>query len=767
MIKLKEYQKQTVSEFERYVKRVREYKESDPYIAVFDAICRENNSNNYYNEQNLNAPFVCIKIPTGGGKTIVACHLLNSLYQEYLRSTNDTGIVMWLVPTDVIRKQTILALKCAHHPYRQTLDDFFSGNVKVYDFTEAKSIKKIDVQSNLCVIVATFSTFRIQNKDLRKAYEQNGSLMEHFQDRSMENMLRDDNGSVVESLVNVIRMNQPVVVIDEGHNAKSKLSYDMLKDFNPIFVFEYTATPRKESNVLVNVTGMQLQQENMVKIPIYLKNIAQWQATLRDGITKRDHLEKIAKKEKGEYIRPIALIQAEQEKPDRKKIYVEQIKKHLMSEHDIPPEHIAVETGTNKELQNVDLFSKRCDIRYIITVKALTEGWDNSFAYVLISVANIGAPVAVEQTLGRILRLPNQRKKHIDDLNYSYVYTSSNRFELSAKQIEKGLVQNGYSKQDFKLLEKKTHMESVYGRAISDYSIKLPCIAIKQETKTRRLDFHDDLLGSDFMLSDQDLPDSYVFQSNENKEIIYDLEKDDRFKHSVQTSLDTEYHEKDFDENVLLNWLDKKIRRIEYSQTDKREYLKKIIDHVLNEKKIHLSDISRRVLILREIINSQIDKLELEKAKQKFCTLEKSNQLLLDKIYYTPENTAKINDVSREPFKLHLFKKAGHMNNEELDLAIKIDALDNVKWWYRSIEKKDFFIQGWQKSRFYPDFIIKTNSGNYIIAEYKGENLLTNEDSSYKRALGLKWAELAGEKYHFFMVDKNTVEPVLSKIVKL
>ena len=766
MIELKQYQHQTISEFEDYLKRMRAFRENDAHITIFDQIQRQKQNEKLYNIQDVNSPFICIKIPTGGGKTLVACHLLNSLYQEYLRTKNEKGIVMWLVPTDAIRTQTLSTLNDSLHPYRQALNQFFSENILVYDFKESQSIKKTDIQNNLCIIVATFSAFRTTNKEGRKAYVQNGNLLEHFLDGSNENLIKDEDGNVIESLVNVIRMNNPVVILDEGHNAKTKLSYKMLKDFNPSFVLEYTATPRPQSNVLVNITGQQLKDEKMVKIPIYIHNIAGWEETMTRGIAKRNHLEKIAKKEKSEYIRPIVLIQAEQEKQNDKKIYVGQIKNHLVSEQGIDSEEIAIRTGTQNELRGIDLYSKKCKIRYIITVQALKEGWDNAFAYILISVANMASKVSVEQTIGRILRLSKQQEKKNQELNCSYVYTSSRIFEESARAVEKGLLQNGYSKKDFKRLTDKIQSKEIYERAICDDDIKIPCIAIKDK-KLRRLNFHDDLLGCDFKLNTQEVPNEYIFYFDENKTKKIDIKQGDELTNSVQTSLDIVYQNKNFDKIRLLNWLDKKIKRIEYSQMDKREYLKKIINHAIEKEKIPLFTLSINCYTLRDIINIQIDKLEHIQAKKKFLELEKSERLLMDEIQYCPEQTLEINNISEELFKLHLFDRAGVMNNEELYLTLKIDGLENIVWWYRNMEKKDFYIQGWQKFRFYPDFIIKTTSGKYVVVEYKGKNLLTNDDTKYKKKIAEKWVELAGDKYLFFLIDRDTIEQFMTDVEKL
>ena len=162
----------------------------------------------------------------------------------------------------------------------------------------------------------------------------------------------------------------------------------------------------------------------------------------------------------------------------------------------------------------------------------------------------------------------------------------------------------------------------------------------------------------------------------------------------------------------------------------------------LKQDNLSLSDLSINCYTFRDNINKHIDQLETGKAKESFQTLEKSDRLYMDKVYYWPEETMEMSDICEEPFNLHLFECAGHMNDEELDLALKIDGLSNIRWWYRNMEKSDFYIQGWQKSRFYPDLIIKTKSNKYVIVEYKGENLLTNDDTKYKKELGCKWAEL-------------------------
>ena len=97
------------------------------------------------------------------------------------------------------------------------------------------------------------------------------------------------------------------------------------------------------------------------------------------------------------------LIQAEnRDKPAN----VDAVKQYLIEDEKIAAERIAIATGDQRELDGIDLFDPACPIEVIITVQALKEGWDCSFAYVFCSTANISASRDVEQLLGRVLRMP-------------------------------------------------------------------------------------------------------------------------------------------------------------------------------------------------------------------------------------------------------------------------------------------------------------------------------------------------------------------------
>lgn len=119
---------------------------------------------------------------------------------------------------------------------------------------------------------------------------------------------------------------------------------------------------------------------------------------------------------------------------------------------------------------------------------------------------------------------------------------------------------------------------------------------------------------------------------------------------------------------------------------------------------------------------------------------------------------------TEEHFQKHLFEKAGYLNGEETELAFRLDSLENILWWFRSREKQDFYLQGWQPNRFYPDFIVKTKTGKYIVIEYKGEDRLSNEDSQYKDKLGKLWEKLNNNGDKFYMASKANSDEIIKAV---
>lgn len=403
-----------------------------------------------YHSNLKHAPEVCFKVPTGGGKTFLAANAVKPIFDSM--TVHQAKAVVWLVPSDAILAQTLAALKDPWHPYRQKLNEHFRSQVEVYSkqqMLDGQDFNPTAVLEQLSVFVLSYDSFRTSRKEGRKAYQQNGNLAQFAKFCRDPSILLADTDET--ALIQVIRYLNPVVIVDESHHAGSALSVEMLRNFNPCFVLDLTATPRKNSNIISFVDAAQLKKENMVKLPVIVYNRKSQADVYSDAINIRNRLETQAaadQRSSGRYIRPIVLFQAQSNIGANSTTY-QKIKDTLV-EAGIPEAQIAVKTADKDELKGVDLLSPDCPVRYIITVNALKEGWDCPFAYVLATVANRTSAVDVEQILGRVLRLPYTRKNESNVLNLSYVITSSADFHGTLERVVSGLNSAGFSSRDYR-----------------------------------------------------------------------------------------------------------------------------------------------------------------------------------------------------------------------------------------------------------------------------------------------------------------------------
>ena len=403
-------------------------------------------------------PHICAKVPTAGGKTFIAVNALDTVFSALAkRAPRRPKMVVWLVPSLTILDQTVKALGSPEHPYRKRLDQLFRHRVAVYekrDLLMGAGFSYDTAQEQLSIVAMSFDSLRARNKEDRKIFQENGNLASFLQPDQGDPsdwLLPEHDAS---ALINVIRRLRPVVVVDESHNAESQLSVEMLTNLNPDFILDLTATPRNNSNIISFVDALALKKQHMVKLPVIVANRSSKGEVIESALILRRQLEDLAKKEEaagGKHIRPIVLFQA-QPRTDDDNTTFEKIREKLI-ELKIPAEQIKIKTADINELKGVDLMSRDCPVRFIITVNALKEGWDCPFAYILASLADKTSAVDVEQILGRVLRMPHVQQHGHDLLNLSYVFTASNRFMDTLQSVVKGLNRAGFSDKDYRAID--------------------------------------------------------------------------------------------------------------------------------------------------------------------------------------------------------------------------------------------------------------------------------------------------------------------------
>lgn len=389
-------------------------------------------------------PYCCLRLPTGGGKTLLASHAVGVARDAYL--DRRFPVVLWLVTSTTIAEQTLGALKKPSHPYRQALETAFGGAVRVLSIDERRQLRPQDMEDAATVIVATVQAFRVNNVADRNVYRDDEELEPHFaQLAAGVDIARHDagprRGKAIASFANLLKLHRPLLIVDEAHNFTSTLSGETIQRIGPAAVVEFTATPVK-SNVIVSATAAELKAAEMIKLPIHLSQHTSWQGAIAHAVDNRAWLAGIAARDGGG-IRPIALYQAQPAR-DGAEATVEVVKRHLMEDCRIPEERIAVATGSQRELDGIDLFDPACPIEHVITVDALKEGWDCSFAYVFCSLANIRSGGAVEQLLGRVLRMPFARRRSSEELNRAYAHVSQRDTYAAAEGLRDRLIEMGF-----------------------------------------------------------------------------------------------------------------------------------------------------------------------------------------------------------------------------------------------------------------------------------------------------------------------------------
>ena len=452
---LKNYQQRVLDTVDDYL---RECRFSNP-AAAYEKIARRKDENgnleNRYSRDGYkvtegldDCPHVCLRVPTGGGKTYLAA--LSLRYAARFMET-ETPTVLWFTPSDAIRSQTVEMLNNPNHPCRQALNDDFGMMTQICDIENFANLRPQDFTDKASIIVSTAQMFRVNEtattpkgrmtRATRKIYATNEALEPHFAQllppEASPQLERDDNGEVKLSFANLLFLLRPVVVLDEAHGFVSDLSKKVLQRINPSCVIEWTATPREKSdgkmlhNVLASIGAEELHDEEMIKLPVRVTRHTDWEKAVNGAVNERKRLAQQAK-ESNDPVRPIILYKAQNKNAD---VPVARLKQHLIEVEGIAEKAIAIATGEIKEIAGINLLDSNCEIEHIITVEALKEGWDCPFAYILCSIDNVHSTTAIEQLLGRVLRMPFAKRRKHAALNCGYAHVPADSFVDAARSL--------------------------------------------------------------------------------------------------------------------------------------------------------------------------------------------------------------------------------------------------------------------------------------------------------------------------------------------
>ncbi|KAM3108253.1 DEAD/DEAH box helicase [Phormidesmis sp. 146-33] len=766
-------------------------------------------------------PNVVLKVPTGGGKTWIAVSSLSRVLGRFLEQ--NTGFVLWVVPTEAIYTQTLKHLRNREHPYRQALDRAAAGRVKILEKTDTLNAR--DVEANLCVMLLMLQSANRETQESLKMFQDRGDVHGFFppegeQQAHQAAIKKTPNLTayqglfpmVKDSLGNALRIIRPVVVLDEGHRAMSELAFKTLYSFNPCFVLELTATPQdiqpkggsnpregRYSNVLVEVTGKELDREGMIKMPLNLdpRQGSDWKATLNAALTRLNSIDADAKKlrsETGRYIRPIMLVQVERTGNDQREsghIHAEDVKEWLLTAG-FDEAEIAIKTAQQNDLrltENEDLLSPTNRVRAIITKQALQEGWDCPFAYVLCSLSASSNLKAMTQLVGRILRQPGAQKTGIEALDECHVITHYADTASVVAAIKSGLEQDGLGDlvlhvvQDDKAVAGKT-VRSIQRRpTFAKTEIYLPKVMKIEGGLARELDYEMDILSSidwrDFDPKEiaEGVPLNAQAAENQLQRIMLsddgeELFATERVAQNVEDLAFDPAHACRMISDIVVNpFVGRGIvgdmmvaLRGRGFDDGKMGQLSSLIVEELRKGLDAERNRRAEALFKAQVAASTIQfRLRLDGRNWRMpMTVQTTEQ----------ENGRQLVNRAGGPLEKSLFAPMyeNEFNGDERDVAVYLDGEKTLLWWHRNVARTQYGIQGWKKAKIYPDFIFaaqREGAGTRLTAlETKGDQL-DNLDTAYKRdalaflSLNFKWDDVTPVGALELVNEGETVEGTL------
>jgi len=733
-------------------------------------------------------PNFSLKIPTGGGKTFLAVKMIDLVNMVYRKKK--TGLVLWIVPTTQIYRQTIQSLKDRDHPYRQHLDIASGGRTVILEKTDRFS--PLDVKENLVVLMLMLPSANRQTKETLKVFKDNGGFQDFFpaedeiekQEKVLQNIPNLDTypqekgfwgKQIKTSLGNTLRTLSPIIILDEGHKAYSEGAQDTLRGFNPCMIIELSATPSKKSNILVDISGRELHREEMIKLDLHVINKVSpdWKDALLAGVNKRNVLEQKAREyeaNSGNNIRPICLIQAERtgkEQRGTRYIHSEDVRDHLIKTIGIPADEVAVKTSEKDELKEVDniggLMDRDCKIRYIITKQALQEGWDCAFAYVLVILTNPKSKNALTQLVGRILRQPGARKTRTIELDESYVFCFKQNATALLTSIRDGFSREGLGDlksqiiadleeggEDGEQPERRIKIRKRFKKAAN--STILPVFMVLRNRRWKPVNYEMDIAAQiPWDSVDLDPVLSLTLSMSEEKDIEHIATLSEDIKEVLKEKETIKLKEGGIRVDPV--FMTRQICDIVPNPWMAHEFALKVLNH-LADKYNHKMIANNFVFIIEEL-RKQLDLEKDRMAADIFRQLLDSGQMRFlvigEKFDFSFPNSIKIkptattlNRKDGQQLQLSLFEfvPEDDFNETEKAVAWYLEGQKRLFFWYRNRARRDYAIQGWRKHKIYPDFIFTATAledkGDYeqvYVVETKGLHLVGSADTDYKRKM--------------------------------
>ena len=764
-------------------------------------------------------PTVCVRVPTGGGKTLIATQALGILQNTLFKHRRGAGLALWVVPSSQIYRDTLRRLRDRRDLYRQMLEHAAGRRIELWEKHELRRLSPQKLGGFLNILVVQLGSINRENaKDQLKFFEDTGGeIVRHFPPETdprghQELLERFPNLEMIEaderrgrylartSVANLVKMNRPVVILDESHKGNTELARKTLRErFNAAAVIELSATPRKNANVLCRVGGDELLAEEMIKLPINVASTTgrDWRDVVTLARDKRRELAALAH----EYaarpgtpapIRPIVLVQVDRTGRDQRGgglVHADDVTEFLTGKLGVPGAAVAVKSSSRDDIEGIDLLAEGCPVEWIVTKSALQEGWDCSFAYVLVSLVNAKSRTAMTQLVGRVLRQPDQKRTPFRELNESYVFCLHQGAAELSRQIKRALLKVGYEGDAASAVvigdesatpvpTKVAHVRDTHrplypadpARGPKACKIYLPRFCVRHEGGGwEPLDYFRHLMAR---------VDSDAFDLSEIETgAAWDLRTDATAAgdHFFRLGLNEELRavageipDAAEPDDAVRAWLCLNLDFPHLGYKRLRRLVGRAHDRLLASGRVEPGGLGAIKFAARdrlaEWIQAQIDR----QTEAAFYQLHAAGRFefrlacVRCRVTLPPSVAFTAPDGRFAPLthddgtavgqSLFDFESAPEFNEYERRVALCLDRDKQVLWWYRNrVGRDQFAIEGYRQARTFPDFVVQHAAADggpdrrITVVETKGRHLLGNPDTDYKRNVARVYSEVGRE----------------------
>ena len=367
---------------------------------------------------NGNRQQLIFKAPTGAGKTVMASEMLATLSEE-LQARSDLPFqhvaYIWIAPNK-LHEQSYFKMK-----------NFFTETrlLRAVMYDELDHCDGVIKPGE--ILFVNWASINSDKNIMVRDGEQSRSLF-NITDRTKE------NGTPI------------VVIIDEEHLFWSKTadkSKKVLERINAKVEIRISATPKTQSYNVVNVPRQVVVQEEMIKEGVILNpDVAKGynseeelnQHLIRKALEKRKQIADAYHK-LGVNINPLLLIQLPNDTTEtmssEDETIAEQVRTYLRMTHGIDEDNGKLAVWLSNEKSNLPGLEKEdCLTEVLLFKQAIALGWDCPRAAVLLIFRKLSSEEFTVQTVGRILRMPEQKFYTIPLLNKGYVYTNISKDQI-------------------------------------------------------------------------------------------------------------------------------------------------------------------------------------------------------------------------------------------------------------------------------------------------------------------------------------------------